>query len=733
MAERKLSVILTGAAKLGKMVTDADGAFGKVGKAAVKAGKVAVAALTTAGVAAGAALTKGVLDALEADSINAQLQGSLGLSDEEARLAGEAAGDVWASGFGGSLGEVSSATEAVLSSLGEFGVGASSAELKDLTTQAIALSDVFQTDVATAAAAAGGMIRNGLAADGEEAFDLLTSSLQKMPVAIRDELFDAVQEYDVYFAQLGLSGEEAMGLLVSSSGDGTIAVDKVGDALKELTVRGIDMSTAVMDAYGSAGLSAEDMAAKLLAGGDTARGALDEIVAGLSGIEDPVVQAEAAIALMGAPLEDLGGATIPDFLDALASGDSALGDFAGSADKLAGTLDTPGAKIESFKRQALQGLSDAAAKYALPAIEEIGDWIGDRLPGWIDAGHQALGSISLWWETHGPAIQAKAQQLFGTVQEVMAGVVEFVRTNWPSIQQTIQAVMSAVGSVISNVVNVITTLWNNFGDNILDHVNRVWPHIKNVIEGAVNVIRNVVQLVTSLIQGDWSAVWESIKGIVTGVWDVIVGGIGMSIELVKTMIGAALEVIGSVWKGAWNGVKDFVVGIWDKIKSGVGGAVDWVKDKIDGIVGFFTGLPGRIKGGISSLADTISGPFQAGADAIRSAWNSTIGGKGVSIPDIPGLPGRGKRFEIPRLHSGGVVPGGAADEVLRVLQGGEVVLDRGTVSRLAAGGGSSVPSRGGDTIVVVNVEGSVQTERDLAESIWQGINRRALIQGGLGR
>jgi len=101
---------------------------------------------------------------------------------------------------------------------------------------------------------------------------------------------------------------------------------------------------------------------------------------------------------------------------------------------------------------------------------------------------------------------------------------------------------------------------------------------------------------------------------------------------------------------------------------------------------------------------------------------------------IPGFdpPGPGPTFggftlgmpDIPEFHKGGAVPGGKSSEVLSMLQGGEVVLDRGTVSTLAAGRGGS---QGGLTIIV---QGHVLDGRELGRLAAEGLNEYGASQNG---
>jgi hypothetical protein len=95
-----------------------------------------------------------------------------------------------------------------------------------------------------------------------------------------------------------------------------------------------------------------------------------------------------------------------------------------------------------------------------------------------------------------------------------------------------------------------------------------------------------------------------------------------------------------------------------------------------------------IMAGVRVVGDVIGSVFQAAwgtiktiFNAIAGAWNSTIGKLSIQVPDIPGLPFRGQRFnvpDIPVLHTGGVfqAPGGAR-EGLALLESGETVIPAG--------------------------------------------------------
>lgn len=248
---------------------------------------------------------------------------------------------------------IADAVVAVQSSLGGFS-DMTEAEFDQATTNALNFSKRFEVDTARVTQVVGQMMKTGLVGDANEAFDLLVSAAQKVPQAVREDVLDAVDEYGPFFTQLGIKGADAMGMLVAASEKGMYGIDKTGDALKEFTIRATDMSKATSTAYDALGLDTVAMTESLLAGGETGAAAFQKIVKSLHDMEDPVAQSQAALALFGTPLEDLGTKDIPKFIASLAGGESALGDFGGAAARMGDELNNSmGARLEVLRNKVM--------------------------------------------------------------------------------------------------------------------------------------------------------------------------------------------------------------------------------------------------------------------------------------------------------------------------------------------------------------------------------------------
>ncbi len=242
-----------------------------------------------------------------------------------------------ASGVSEDIGKITEAVSAVRSTLGTLGT-VGEAELDRITRKALDMQTTFGTDTAESIQIAAIMMKNGLAANSDEALDLIVSGMQRVSAEMRGEMPEILHEYSTHFRNMGFTGAEAMSLLVDMSKQGKFALDKTGDAIKEFSIRGSDMSKNSVAAFEQIGLSAAKMSRDIATGGDKARAAMQKTAKGLLAIKDPAERANAAISLFGTPIEDLSIDQIPAFLGALAGVKNQLGDVGGAAESMGKTL-----------------------------------------------------------------------------------------------------------------------------------------------------------------------------------------------------------------------------------------------------------------------------------------------------------------------------------------------------------------------------------------------------------
>jgi phage-related minor tail protein len=478
---------------------------------------------------------------LDADRVNRELNASLGATPAQAEAWGAAAGAVWGDAYGENLEEASDAVEAVVGSIAGMR-DASQGSIQAATEKAMDFAQVFKVDVSEAARNAGILMQTGLAKDSTEAFDLMVSSLQRVPEALRGEVMDATAEYSQYFAQVGLDGDQAMGLLVAASANGQYAIDKTGDALKELTIRGTDMSAASVAAYGAAGLSASDMAAKLQAGGSTGAEALAQIASGLLGMTDPTAQANAAIALFGTPLEDIGTDKIPEFLTSLQAAQTGLGDTAGAATTMSEELNGgPATTVEEWRRK-VQGWTQDLVNLPGP--------LGD-----IALGAQAFGgdAMNLAGSIGMAVLAIQGMNLAKTASAVASGVATAAQWAWNAAMTAnpIGLIIIGIAALIAGIVLLVKN-W----DTVKEAGAKAWDWIKGAWSSAGDFFTGLGTKIKDAFKGAFNAVagwWNSSVGSLswtTPDWIPGIGGKTLSVPKIPmladggTITGAGLALVG---------------------------------------------------------------------------------------------------------------------------------------------------------------------------------------------
>lgn len=271
-----------------------------------------------------------------------------------------------------------------------------------------------------------------------------------------------------------------------------------------------------------------------------------------------------------------------------------------------------------------------------------------------------------------PMVQTTVRWITSSLITAVRSGVEQFKVWWPQIKEAVLPTMQAIQQTVSDVLALVAELWSRYGQDILDQVVSQWNYIRGTIEGAMKVIQGIIDVVMGLISGDWSRVWDGIKGILSGVWTAMQALIQRALDVMKLALDLAWTAIKRTFTGAWEGIKStvsggvnavvgFVTGIPGRISSTISGlfsgigtamyeAREAVREWVNQIVGYATGLPGRLAGKFSGMWDGIKVAFKSAVNAVIRGWNGlqfslpgvktpfgTVGGFTIGTPDIPYL------------------------------------------------------------------------------------------------
>jgi len=326
--------------------------------------------------------------------------------------------------------------------------------------------------------------------------------------------------------------------------------------------------------------------------------------------------------------------------DSVGSASKSVGESAAGFDRAGEAADSVDTKAMGF-RDTMTGVQDTGK--GLSQIMK-----GDLFNGFLTLGMGVGDLASGMYNLVIPALTSMTKASLGTAVQTVRTTATTVGQRVAMVAGTAATYAMAVGQRVLNAAMkanpiglVITALTLLVGGLI--YAYRKSETFRNIVNGAFGAVKKVGQSVFGWFRDNW-----------------------------KTITGILLAPFSLVIKPIWK--------------------------HRDSILAAVKAVPGAIAGFMRNVAGIITAPFRAAFNGIKRLWNSTVGGKGFTVPGwVPEIGGKG--FTIPYFHTGGIVPGGLGSESLAVLRAGERV----TAGNGSGGGGGIVlqsdGSRAGDLLL----------------------------------
>ena len=307
-----------------------------------------------------------------------------------------------------------------------------------------------------------------------------------------------------------------------------------------------------------------------------------------------------------------------------------------------------------------------------------------------------------------PALQSFASLVAAAFGEL----VGWVRDHWGQIKGYIEGAIRTVSTIVGGVISGIKVAWQTWGDELVSIAQTMWGYIKGTVENGIRLVKGVIDVVMGVIRGDWGKVWDGLKGIAGAVWDQI-----------KLAAETGLKLLGTVISAAWDGIKLAASTAWDAFTK-------IVSDAIDDAVRFVKGLPGRIVAAVGNLNDKL---YQAGKDVIAGlvrgirdsipSVTDVLGGITDLIPDWKGPAERDRTLLEP---AGRLIMGGLVDGIKAGIPALESALDAVSsriASRQMGAGAGAFTFAGGGTM------GASAGATSFDQVMGQGVAQIRHIQG----
>ena len=579
---------------------------------------------------------------------------------------------VYSAGVGESMDAVANAVLMVKKNLGDL----SETDLTNLTQQAITLEELYGIDMNETLRGVNSLMQQyGLTA--QEAMDYIVVGTQN-GLDKTNELGDNLSEYAGKFSQAGYSASEYFQLLDNGLKNGAYNLDKVNDAINEVTTRLVDGT--IGESIGSFSTRTQELFASWQNGGATQKQVIDSIVADIGNCTNQQEALNLAALAFGTMAED-GNLK---FITSLTSVGSTYDSVKGSAQGMFDATTTPMQQMEANTRRLQQALVPLGQKLAelanaiLPplvaVITTIGGWF-ERLPGPVQNFVIILGALLAAFTALTPVIAAISVAMgalnismlpiigvIAAVAAAIAGIIAIIQ-NWGAITQWFgnlwNTICTGIGSMVETLKTWFTNLWT--------HLQNVWNGICNVVQTAVMLLGSIIQGAVQIITLPFQMIWENCKGIVTSVWNAIKSVVSSAIQAVSGVISSVMGTIQNVMSSIWNAIsskvssvvnaikntvttvfnaiKSVASSVWNGIKSVISTVVDGIKSKVSTVFNAVKSTVLSVFNGIKSTATTVWNGIKTAITKPIEAAKNTI--KGI-VDKISGF-FSGMKLELPKI------------------------------------------------------------------------------------
>lgn len=624
-------VISTTIKLLGQLDPSVQKAMGAAEKAAGGTGKKISAAMIagfTAVGAAVAAVAKQIADIGDQyQQASGQIAAATGATGEELAGLQDVMKNVYGNNFGEDMNDVANA----ISNINQQMSGLSGAKLESVTEQAFMLRDTFEYDISESIRAANA-ITNQFGTDAEYAMNLIATGAQN-GLDYSGELLDTISEYSSQFAKVGFSADDMFNIMQKGADTGAWNLDKVGDAIKEMSIRVVDGSKTTAIAFDSIGLDTDEMAQKFAAGGESARNAFFETVSALANMDDKVQQNITGVGLFGTMWEDLG----PEVVSQLASiGDEAYA--TGDAfeqinnvkyDNLSSALEGVMRKVDVALLPLGEKLASAAGQ-GLAELSVIIEKVSPYIEQFTDIFSEKLGGVIEWLA---PYVMPIFDTLTNGAQKFIPHIMNIANAVAPVIDMlkpVAEALLPAINNYLGFFITAASTVAGIVSGALTSAIQFMmpwWQMLSDVLVIVINSVSLFYQTVTNILNNLPTIVSNGITAIST----FFVNGWNWIKTATQEIISSIATWLFTKWGEIKTGASEFLQGIRTSFSENFNALVGIVKAPFDKILGFISSvksavgdLLGKITGAKSEAA-TIKVPKYATGGTVLTPHLALVG------------------------------------------------------------------------------------------------------------
>ena len=471
--------------------------------------------------------------------------------------------NVYAEGVGESMDYVADAVIMVKKNLGEL----DETTLTHLTEQAITLDQLYGIDMNETLRGVNSLMKQyGLTA--QEAMNYIVAGTQN-GLDKTNELGDNLSEYAGKFAQAGYSAQEYFQLLQNGLAGGAYNLDKVNDAINEVTTRltdgtiedslsKINEETGELEAgTGNWGQEVEDTFKEWKDGRATQKQVVDAIVKDIKNTGNQQEKLNKAALAFGTMAED-GNAK---FVESLTAVGHTYDDVSGAASNMFDQSTTESQIFESSMRQLEQSLVPLGeslmrlANEIIPPlaskIQQIGEFFGN-LPEPVQNFVIILGTLIAVFAALAPAIAA------------VSAATTALNISLLPIIAVVVGVAAAIAGIVIAIQNwgAVTEWFGNLWSVVKEKCAAVWTAICTFFTETIPQAWDILVAKFQTIPEWWSGIWQQVSEFFSTIWTAICTFFTETIPQAWDILVAKFQTIPEWWSGIWQQVSEFFSDTW---------------------------------------------------------------------------------------------------------------------------------------------------------------------------
>lgn len=580
------------------------------------------------------------------DSAVRKVTGYFAETGNAAKTSANVIKSVYEHGIGDSMDSVAQAIIITKRNLGEL----DETTLDNLVSQGMQLEDIFGIDLSETMRGVKALMTNfGLS--GQDAMDLIVAGTQN-GLDKTDELGDNISEYSGKFAQAGYSSSEYFQILENGLQGGAYQLDKVNDAINEVTTGLADGTIEDNLDIFSSGTQRVFEAWKN--GGATQKDVIDSIVNDIKNCDNQQQALNMSAVAFGSLGED-GSLKFVESLDAVGnkyddvSGKSKnmLDTTLSSQQKLAGNLRQLGDAFSPLGDK-LTELANNVLPYVVKGVETLMNAF-DNLPAPVQDLIIAVGlaaaafavllpvisTIGVLFSTFGGVIGTIAAPLGIVIGLITSAILVF--ENWGTVVDVASSVLSGFVGTVASVFESIRATISNALNTISNVVQVSLLLIAEIISAAAQILFLPVTFVMqnfgtqisaffSTIGSIFSSGWAAVSSATSAAWSTIYSSVSSSLSSVLSVASSIMSGVISAISSAWNSIRSTVSSavnaVRSTVSSGFNALVNAVSSPLNGIKNSVTNTFNSVRTTISNVINSAKSIVSSGLNAIRGYFSS---------------------------------------------------------------------------------------------------------------